>query len=132
MRPVRGVLVQCEGQVCRAWYDAAGGATVADCARQAGSRDQAWRCGQPDVKLAENNTHVFIVRIWREPQEPEDARCAWRGSVENVRDGQQRFVCDLDQIAAFVSGYLHEMGVDPRPRWWKAWWKRWSKPRVRA
>jgi hypothetical protein len=55
----------------------------------------------PDEK-----THVFIVRLWLEAREIEGAETLWRGVVEHVSSGQRRYVDNLDEIPAFIAGYL--------------------------
>jgi hypothetical protein len=80
------------------------------------------------MPLFEEHTHVFIVRIWREPREIEDASPEWRGVIEHVPDGKRRYLKDLAEIAAFIAPYLKEMGVQLEIRWrvrrWLNQWKR--------
>ncbi len=61
--------------------------------------------------LFEDNTHVFIVRVWLEPREIEGAPLEWRGSVEHVPSGNRCYVKELGEIAGFVAPYLKQMGV---------------------
>jgi hypothetical protein len=76
----------------------------------------------------EDNTHVFIVRIWLEPREIEGTSAKWRGVIEHVPSGERRYVQDLDDIIASIVPYLGEMGVRPslgqRLRQWLKRWKR--------
>jgi hypothetical protein len=80
------------------------------------------------MTLSREDTHSFIVRIWCEPREIEGSAPEWRGTVEHVSGGQRRYFRDLDEIAAFVSPYLVQMGVKVPLRWrlrqWKLQWKR--------
>jgi hypothetical protein len=57
----------------------------------------------------------FIVRIWREPGETEDAPPSWRGVIEHIPSGQRRAVKDLSDIAHFIAIYLREMGIEVDP-----------------
>jgi hypothetical protein len=57
----------------------------------------------------EQDTHVFIVRIWREPREIEEAQAEWRGVVEHIPTGQRRYFKDMDEIKHFVQPYLLEL-----------------------
>lgn len=63
------------------------------------------------MSLPENNRHVFIVRIWREPREVEGALPEWRGVIESTQDNQRRYLKSLDEIIAFIFPYLEKMGV---------------------
>ena len=84
-------------------------------------------CGQWNMPLFEENTHVFIVRVWREPREIEGAISEWRGVVEHVPSKQRRYVKDLDEITTFMVSYLGQVGVRPeaggRIRQWLNRWR---------
>ncbi|MFQ5857712.1 MAG: hypothetical protein ACE5LU_19065 [Anaerolineae bacterium] len=75
----------------------------------------------------EDNTHVFIVRIWREPREIDGAAPEWRGVIEHVTTGERRYLKDVDAIVAFILPYLEGMGVELGLRWrvrrWLNQWK---------
>jgi len=60
------------------------------------------------------NTHVFIVRIWREPREIAGAAPEWRGSIEQVPGGERRYVKDLDDIVAFIGSHAPGMGLSTK------------------
>lgn len=51
---------------------------------------------------AEADEHAFIVRVWREPRELPGARPLWRGSVEHVTSGVQRYLNALEELSEFV------------------------------
>lgn len=78
------------------------------------------------MTLSRGDMHSFIVRIWREPREIEGSAPEWRGTIEHVSSGQRRYFNNLDEIAAFVSPYLVQMGVELKLRWrvsrWLKWW----------
>jgi hypothetical protein len=56
----------------------------------------------------EDDTHVFILRIWRERREIEGAPAVWRGLIEHVPSGDQRYFCDLDDVPECVRPYIAE------------------------
>lgn len=60
----------------------------------------------------EDNTHVFIVRIWLEPRDIEGAPSECRGEIEHVPSGQRRYLKGLDGMEVFVSSWLKAHGVD--------------------
>lgn len=57
-------------------------------------------------------THVFIVRLWREPREIERATPQLRGTVAHVLSGEQSSVRSLDGVCDFMRRYLSQLGVD--------------------
>lgn len=79
------------------------------------------------------NGHVFIIRIWSETREIDDARPEWRGSVEHVPSGTQRYVRDLDGISTFIAAYLTDLGMKLSISWrLKLWFKRWQVERPKS
>lgn len=82
------------------------------------------------MRSFEENTHVFIIRIWREPREIAGARPEWRGMIEHTPSGERRYVRDLDDLSAFIATYLAEMGVTLSLCWrLRQWLKRGRKGR---
>ena len=75
----------------------------------------------------EEYTHVFIVRIWREPREIEGAAPEWRGAVEHVASGERRYIKQLNEIEPVIAHYLGESTPAPdksgRLRRWLTKWK---------
>ena len=63
------------------------------------------------MKSFEDNTHAFVVRVWLEPREIEDAPPEWRGVIEHVPTGERRYLKNLDDIRRFIVSYLENMGV---------------------
>ena len=63
------------------------------------------------MKSIDEETQVFIVRLWREVREIEGARPLLRGTVEHVPSGQRRSIRDLKSLVAFFLPYLEAMGV---------------------
>jgi hypothetical protein len=76
----------------------------------------------------EEDTHVFIVRLRREPRELECARAEWRGVIEHVGQTEeateQRYVKDLSEILPFIAAHLADPGGSvgfrsSMRRWWR-------------
>ncbi len=65
----------------------------------------------------EENTQIFIVRIWREPREIARAAPAWRGVIEHVPSREKSYLRDLDEIPALIAPYLESMGLKLGLRW---------------
>lgn len=81
------------------------------------------------MPLLNENTDVFIFRIWLEPREIEGAAPQWRGMIEHVTSGERRYVKSLDEATEFITGFLQRMGVKIGVR---ARLRRWFKrPRVK-
>jgi hypothetical protein len=55
----------------------------------------------------QDNTPVFIVRLWLEHREIAGAAPLWRGSVEHVASGAKQYILALDEILAFIMPYLN-------------------------
>jgi hypothetical protein len=79
------------------------------------------------MTLFEANTQVFIVRIWLEPRDIENATAEWRGVIEHLPTGERRYVKDLGELQAFMATYLEgmrvELGLRSRMRRWLNQWK---------
>lgn len=61
--------------------------------------------------LLEDNTTAYIVRVWLEHREVQDAPVAWRGSIEHLASGRIKFLSDLDDIPLFIQPFLEAMGA---------------------
>jgi hypothetical protein len=59
----------------------------------------------------EANTHVFIIRVWREQRDNEMATPEWRGVIEHVPTGQRRYFKDPALIVEFIGPYLQQTGI---------------------
>lgn len=59
----------------------------------------------------EPDTHSFVVKIWLEEREAEDATPRWRGHITHVVSGERRYLKSLGELMGFVEGYLARMGV---------------------
>jgi hypothetical protein len=49
---------------------------------------------------------VFVVRIWREPREIEQAPVIWRGVVEHISSGSKLYFENLEEIIRFIEPYV--------------------------
>lgn len=81
------------------------------------------------MDLLESNTHSFIIKIWLEETVEEAGRAMWRGHITHVPDSERRYLKNLDGISAFITPYLHEMGVKLAMRW-RVW--QWLNKRIRV
>ena len=66
------------------------------------------------------DTHVFIVRLWREPREIASAEPEWRGTVEHVPTGERRSVKRVHDVCMVIGDRLEQTGTS-RP-WWRFGW----------
>jgi hypothetical protein len=64
------------------------------------------------MKSTDEETQVFIVRLWRELREIEGARPVLRGTVEHVASGERRSVSDLGDIPGLLQSYIDAKDVD--------------------
>ena len=62
------------------------------------------------VPLFREQTEAFIVRIWLERRESEDAPVERRGSVEHVSSGKRRYFTDLADMLHFIEDQLRKLG----------------------
>jgi hypothetical protein len=58
------------------------------------------------MSLLEDNTAVFVIRIWFERRQSEKGRDEWRGVVEHMLTGERRYFTNLEEIAAVIEPYL--------------------------
>jgi hypothetical protein len=50
-------------------------------------------------------THIFILRIWREPREIAAAPAVWRGVIQYAPTGERRAIQELADIILFITSY---------------------------
>jgi hypothetical protein len=58
----------------------------------------------------DERSHTFVVRIWEERRDVEDALPTWRGRVDDVRTGVRRYFTKLEDLVAYLS---QESGMEP-------------------
>jgi hypothetical protein len=68
-----------------------------------------------ESQLYENNTHVFVVKIWLETNKQQ---LKWRGYITNVLSGERHYFEDLFEIAIFINSDLTKMDVKT-DRFWR-------------
>lgn len=61
--------------------------------------------------LLDDNSSAFIVRVWVEHREIEDAAITWRGSIEHVASGRVKYLAHLNELAQFIRPYLEAMSA---------------------
>lgn len=57
-------------------------------------------------------SHLFLLRIWREPREISGRLPLWRGWIEYVPHGEGRWVASLPSIEDFLARYIDELKLD--------------------
>lgn len=62
--------------------------------------------------LVPRDTHVLVLRAWREPREIPLRSDQWRLTIEHVGSGRVRSCSEPDQIAAILCPILRHLGVD--------------------
>jgi hypothetical protein len=77
-----------------------------------------------DLASIQPNTHSFVVRVWLVDGAPEMGRTAWRGRITHVPSGRYQHFISLKDISAFVTPYLHQLGVKPTRLWQIRRWLR--------
>lgn len=50
----------------------------------------------------ENDTYSFVVRIWPEAVDSEGNVTVWRGSIDDVGNGERSYFDDLDSVVPFI------------------------------
>src|SRR5262245_50898234 len=57
------------------------------------------------------NVHSFIVKVWLEQDSNIDGESTWRGHITHVPGGEDLYLRNLGEIAAFIEPYLKKMGI---------------------
>lgn len=82
------------------------------------------------MQVIQTNTHSFIVKVWREESNRQDAPMLWRGQITHVPSGQRYAFTDLYEIPTVIEPYLIQLGVKlTRFAQIKQWWRGWRGPR---
>ena len=66
----------------------------------------------------ENQTHSFIVRIWRES---DDETIIWRGLIEDVGQKNRLYFYDLDSITSFIRNQIDDKTDKVDNHWYRLW-----------
>lgn len=54
----------------------------------------------------EQETHSFVIRLWRENRDLSGATAVWRGWVEYIPTGQRHYFQDTKRLYDIVFNYL--------------------------
>ena len=58
------------------------------------------------MEVPEEQTHSFVIRLWREEIDEETGWVVWRGYITHVASGERFSIKDLDDIVEFLLPYL--------------------------
>ncbi len=64
--------------------------------------------------LDPRDTHVLVIRAWREPGRQTPLAGAWRLSVEDVSTGHRRHFSRPDEVEEILAPILSRMGHELR------------------
>jgi len=56
--------------------------------------------------------YSFLVRLWAESREIAGVPVIWRGSIEEVITGERSYFVNLNQIEAFIQGFIQPESPD--------------------
>jgi hypothetical protein len=76
------------------------------------------------VDSIQPNTHSFVIKVWVNEVIQEQEPIVWQGRITHVPSGQVRHFVNVDEIAAFVTPYLQQLGVKPTWSWKIRQWLR--------
>lgn len=62
---------------------------------------------QPD-----DDTVVFIVRLWQEPREIPGAFPELRGSIEHLASGTRQYFREIGSILSFITSYVDRINSE--------------------
>lgn len=54
----------------------------------------------------EQESHSFVIRLWREHQENENAAYVWRGWVKHVQSNRRYYFTDGERLQRILHNYL--------------------------
>lgn len=57
----------------------------------------------------EQESHSFVVRLWREYQAQSDGDLVWRGWVEHVQSGERYYFQNMKDLHTAVSHYIKQI-----------------------
>ncbi len=69
----------------------------------------------PKAEAPDEIKHVFIVRLWCEPQERVDTLPEWRALIEHVNSGKRYVVDDINAIFSLLAPHWDDLGVGGPP-----------------
>ncbi len=63
----------------------------------------------------DERSHTFVVRIWEERRDVDDAPTTWRGRVDEVRTGVRRYFTTLEDLVTYLSSQSGMAGAGQEP-----------------
>ena len=67
------------------------------------------------MSTLDERSHTFVVRIWEERRDVDDAPTTWRGRVDDVRTGVRRYFTSLEDMVAYLSQQSGMVGDNQQP-----------------
>jgi hypothetical protein len=68
---------------------------------------------RPDEDRLLHRSHLFTVRLWREPLG--DGRAEWRVRVQHVLSGERRYFRDWPALERYLEQKAQELDVEDMP-----------------
>ena len=56
------------------------------------------------------NTHLFVVKIWLEPIDPDSQAAIWRGHITHALEQEQQYLTTIQDIVTFIANHLEKTG----------------------
>lgn len=63
-------------------------------------------------RLDDDGSHVFILRLWREPGTNANAAPEWRALIENVSTSTRHPIKDVAILRTLLASFMNDIGVD--------------------
>lgn len=63
-------------------------------------------------QLDDDGSHVFILRLWREPGSSEDSAPEWRALIENVSTNTRHPINDMTALQALLAPFEEDSELD--------------------
>lgn len=63
-------------------------------------------------QLSDDGSHVFIIRLWREPGTNKDAAPEWRALIENVSTSTRHPIKDMTILRSILSMFEDNVGLN--------------------
>jgi hypothetical protein len=63
-------------------------------------------------QLSDDGSHVFILRLWREPGIDTDAAPEWRALIENVSTSTRHPIKDMTALQALLAPFEEDSELD--------------------
>ena len=70
-------------------------------------------------QLSDDGSHVFIIRLWREPGTNADAVPEWRALIENVRTSTRYPIKDMTALQTLLAPFEEDSDLDNLIKSWQ-------------